>query len=311
MTAALITHPACALHEHGSPYHVEMPERLDAIQTCFDEAGMDAMTTPYLSPQATREQLVRAHHPDYVETVFLLSPATGYVDLDSDTRMNCYSLTAALHAAGAAVMAVDTVMAATHRRAFCLVRPPGHHAGHYQAAGFCIFNNVAVGAAHALAVYGLERVAIVDFDVHHGDGTENIFQQEPRVLFCSSFQHPYYPGTGADTNSPGKLNQPMPKGTDAQTWREAVSTHWLPALREFRPQLVMISAGFDSHAEDEMGNFQLQDEDYAWITAELCKIAADFAEGRVVSCLEGGYTLLPLGRAATAHIRVLANYPEN
>lgn len=206
MTAAIITHPACALHEHGAPYHVEIPERLEAIQTCFDEAGMDAMTTPYLSPQATREQLVRAHHPDYVETVFLLSPSTGYVDLDSDT---------------------------------------------------------------------------------------------------------YYPGTGADTNSPGKLNLPMPKGTDAQTWREAVSTHWLPALREFRPQLVMISAGFDSHAEDEMGNFQLQDEDYAWITAELCQIAADFAEGRVVSCLEGGYTLLPLGRAATAHIRVLANYPEN
>ncbi len=308
MTVAVITHSHCDLHDNGSPYHPECPERLGAINNRMIMSGVDWIARHYDSRSAEREHLLRVHDADYVERVFATSPKEGHAMLDGDTGMNPHTLDAALHAAGAAVMAVDLVMAGTHKHAFCMIRPPGHHAGKRQAAGFCIFNNVAVGAAYALDVYGLERIAVIDFDVHHGDGTEEIFSDEPRVMFCSSFQHPFYPFTGADTNLPNIFNLPLPAGTGGATWREAIQEKWLPAMREFKPELVMISAGFDSHMEDDMGGFNLLERDYVWITKELCQIAKEFAQGRVVSCLEGGYELSPLGRSATAHIKELAEF---
>ena len=308
MTVAVITHSHCNLHDNGTPHHPECGERLDAINNRMIMSGVDWISRHYDSHCAEREHLLRAHDADYVERVFATAPQTGFSMLDGDTGMNVHSLDAALHAAGATVMAVDLVMAGTHKHAFCAVRPPGHHAGRNCAAGFCIFNNVAVGAAHALEVYALERIAIIDFDVHHGDGTEEIFLDEQRVMFCSSFQHPFYPFTGADTNDPNLRNLPLPAGTGGAAWREAVSATWLPALREFQPQLVMISAGFDSHLEDDMGGFNLVERDYQWITRELCQIAKEFSDGRVVSCLEGGYELSPLGRSVTTHIKELAEF---
>lgn len=308
MTVALITHPHCHLHDNGSPYHPECAERLDAINNRLIMSGVDWVARHYDAQAATPEQLQRVHTAAYVQHIFASAPTQGLIELDGDTSMNPHSLDAALHAAGAAVLAVDLVMAGTHQHAFCSIRPPGHHAGKARAAGFCIFNNVAVGAAHAMAVYGLERIAIIDFDVHHGDGTEDIFTNEPRVMFCSAFQHPYYPFSGADTNLPNMRNLPLPAGTSGATWRAAIQTQWLPALREFQPQLVMISAGFDSHLEDDMGGFNLVERDYVWLTKELCQLAKDFAQGRVISCLEGGYELSSLGRSVTAHIKELAEF---
>ncbi len=308
MTVAVITHSQCDLHDNGSPYHPECPERLGAINNRMIMSGVDWIARHYDSRAAEREHLLRVHDADYVERVYATSPKDGHVMLDGDTGMNPHTLDAALHAAGASVMAVDLVMAGTHKHAFCMVRPPGHHAGKRQAAGFCIFNNVAVGAAYALEVYGLERIAVIDFDVHHGDGTEEIFRDEPRVMFCSSFQHPFYPFTGAETDLPNIFNLPLPAGTGGAVWREAIQEKWLPAMRDFNPELVMISAGFDSHMEDDMGGFNLLERDYVWITKELCQIAKECAGGRVVSCLEGGYELSPLGRSATAHIKELAEF---
>lgn len=308
MTVAIITHSHCQLHDNGSVHHPECPERLGAINDRMITSGVDWVARHYDSHTAKTEHLLRVHDADYIERVFNSTPTEGHVMLDGDTGMNPHTLDAALHAAGAAVMGVDLVMAGTHRHVFCAVRPPGHHAGRANAAGFCIFNNVAVGAAHALEAHGLERVAIIDFDVHHGDGTENIFSAEPRVLFCSSFQHPYYPFSGADTHLPNVRNLPLPAGTRGGAWADAVETSWFPALRDFKPQLIMISAGFDSHLEDDMGGFSLVERDYVWITSELCQIAKEFGEGRVVSCLEGGYDLSSLGRSATAHIKEMAEF---
>ena len=216
--------------------------------------------------------------------------------------MNPYTLEAALHAAGAVVLAVDLVMAGHAKQAFCAVRPPGHHAERARAMGFCFFNNVAVGAAHALAAHGLERVLIADFDVHHGNGTEDIFGGDERVLFCSTFQHPFYPHTGYDTRTPNVVNVPLPSRADGAAFREAVSQCWLPAIDAFEPQLVMISAGFDAHIEDDMADLKLHELDYAWITSRLCEVAHHHAEGRIVSTLEGGYALSALGRSVAVHI---------
>ncbi len=309
MTAAVISHPKCTLHENGNPYHPEAPERMDAINNRMISAGVDWITRHYDAIPATRAQLARVHDEDYISTVFALTPLDDHiVDIDGDTGMNQHTLEAALLGAGAAVQAVDLVMAGTHKHAFCSIRPPGHHAGRAHSAGFCLFNNVAVGAAHAMSHYGLERVAIIDFDVHHGDGTEAIFRDEPKVLFCSSFQHPFYPYSGADTHAPNIINLPMPAGTRGPEWRKQVSEQWLPALAAFQPQLIMISAGFDSHMEDDMGGFNLVEQDYVWITQELCKISKTYAEGRVVSCLEGGYDLSSLGRSVAAHVKELAEF---
>jgi len=231
---------------------------------------------------------------------------SGLMYLDGDTAMNPYSLEAALRAAGAAVQAVDLVMTGQVENAFCNIRPPGHHAGRANAAGFCIFNNVAVAAAHALEQYGLERVAIADFDVHHGNGTEAIFHDDPRVLLCSTFRHPYYPYCGADSGNDHIINVPLAAGASGEDFRAAVTQHWLPALEAFQPQMLFISAGFDAHREDDMGGLALREADYVWVTAQLKLLAEKYADRRIVSVLEGGYALDALGRSAAAHIKVLS-----
>ncbi len=249
--------------------------------------------------------MLRAHAAEYVDWVFGQSPQAGLVPLDGDTAMNAYSLEAALHAAGAVVKAVDLVMAGQVQNAFCNIRPPGHHAGRASAAGFCIFNNVAVGALHALEQHGLQRVAIADFDVHHGNGTENIFHDDPRVMLCSTFRHPYYPYCGADSGNDHIINVPLAAGSGGAEFRDAVTGHWLPALERFQPQLLLISTGFDAHREDDMGGLALREADYAWVTELLKDVAGRYAQGRIVSTLEGGYALHALGRSVAAHIKSL------
>ncbi len=301
MTVAFISHKDCERHQMGAR-HPERPARLAAINDRLRATGLDGLLRHYDAPAATREQLARVHDSDYIDWIYAQAPKQGVVWLDPDTGMNEFTLSAALHAAGAVVKAVDVVMSGEAKAVFCSVRPCGHHAERKRAMGFCIFNNIAVGAAHALVTHELERIAIVDFDVHHGNGTEDIFRKEPRVLFCSSFQHPFYPGTGADTVSDHIINIPLPAGTGGDKFRAAVEARWLGALDTSQPQLVMISAGFDAHAEDKMAMLQLVEADYAWITDQLKAIADRHAEGRIVSVLEGGYSLSALGRSVAKHI---------
>ncbi|MCP3852739.1 MAG: histone deacetylase family protein [Gammaproteobacteria bacterium] len=309
MTTAVISHQECEFHENGQPHHPECSERLSAINNRLISSGVDWILRNYDAPLVTREQLLLVHDEEYIERVIAAVPNKGEtIVLDGDTGMNHHSLDAAYASAGAAVMAVDFVMQEKHNHIFCKIRPPGHHAKKNKAAGFCIFNNVAVGAAYAMKQFGLQRIAIVDFDVHHGDGTEEVFINDPRVLFCSSFQHPFYPFSGADTHSDNILNIPLPAGTGSREWRAAVEKKWLPALDNFKPELIIISAGFDSHLEDDMGGFNLVEADYQWITHELCKLAKTHAQGRVISCLEGGYELSSLGRSVMVHIKELAEF---
>jgi acetoin utilization deacetylase AcuC-like enzyme len=260
---------------------------------------------PIEAPRAERGAIERVHADAYVERVLGSAPAEGTVHLDPDTVIGPRSIEAALRAAGAVVHAVDLVATGELEAAFCNVRPPGHHAERGRAMGFCLFGNVAIGAAHALAVHALERVAIVDFDVHHGNGTEDLLRDEQRVLLCSAFQHPFYPYSGADTGSDHVLNVPLPAGTDSAHWREAVGSAWLDALAAFEPELVLFSAGFDGHAADPLAQWQLHSEDFAWITREVLRVTRPTARGRVVSALEGGYALAALGRSVVAHIGAL------
>jgi len=304
MTISIISHPDCALHEMGI-HHPESPARLSAIQDQLIASGLDLILQHYDAPLATREQLCRAHDADYIEQVFLKSPEEGQVWLDPDTSMNPYSLSAALRAAGAVVLGVELVMNGNSSTAFCNVRPPGHHAEHDKAMGFCIFNNIAVGAAHALQVYKLKRIAIIDFDVHHGNGTEDIFRDVPQVLFCSTFQYPFYPNTGCETASQHIVDVPLAEGTEGPAFRDAVKAHWLPRLEAFQPELILISAGFDAHTEDDMAGLRLLEQDFTWVTSEIKKIADQYAQGRIVSALEGGYSLPALGRSVAAHINAL------
>ncbi len=291
-------------------HHVEVPERLHAIQDRLIASGMEMLMTHYDAPEASREQLLRVHDAGYVDMIFEAAPSAPDVLnwVDGDTAMCSGTLKAALRAAGGAILGVDLVMGERHHAAFCAVRPPGHHAERHQAMGFCFFNNVALGAAHALAVHGLTRIAIVDFDVHHGNGTEDIFAGDERILFCSSFQHPFYPGSGADTRARNIINLPLPARTDGAAFKAAVERAWLPRLDAFAPQLVMISAGFDGHAEDDMAHFNLREPDYAWITRQLHDLAVRHAGERVVSCLEGGYNLSALGRSVSTHIDELIGH---
>lgn len=305
MLTAYLTHPLCLKHEMGA-HHPECPARIHAIEDQLIASGLMQFLARSEAPQATRDQLQRVHSSEYVASIFACSPQAGLVQLDGDTAMNSHSLDAALHAAGAAVKAVDILMAKEAENAFCNVRPPGHHAGRENAAGFCIFNNVAVAAAHALEQYGLQRVAIADFDVHHGDGTENIFHDDPRVMLCSTFRHPYYPYCGAGSGNAHLINVPLAAGATGEEFRGAVTQYWMPALEQFRPQMLFISAGFDAHREDDMGGLALREADYAWVTAELKALAARHAQRRIVSVLEGGYALHALGRSAAAHVRVLS-----
>jgi len=305
MTTAFISHPDCARHEMGAG-HPECPARLTAISDQLIASGLDVFLRHYQAPLATRLQLSRVHDEEFIESIFQLVPNDDtLVRIDPDTAMNAHTLTAALRAAGAVVQAVDLVMGAEVSNAFCNVRPPGHHAEHNRAMGFCFFNNVAIGVAHALETWGLQRVAIVDFDVHHGNGTEDIFKDQPRVMLCSTFQHPFYPYSDASGNNDHIINVPLPSGTTGHEFRCAVQSHWLQPLAKFKPQLILISAGFDGHEEDALANFHLTENDYTWVTKEIKTIAEEHANGRIVSVLEGGYNLSALGRSVAAHIKVL------
>jgi acetoin utilization deacetylase AcuC-like enzyme len=304
MPIGIVSHPDCALHEMG-PMHPEQPARLSAIRDRLVASGLDHVLRHYEAPLATREQLLRVHGEAHVDHIFDSAPKEGLIRLDPDTAMNPHSLPAALRAAGSTVLAVEKVVSSEVSRMFCSVRPPGHHAERDRAMGFCLFNNVAVGAAHAMAAHGLERIGIVDFDVHHGNGTEDIFRSDRRVMFCSSFQHPFYPFSGAESPSDRILNLPLPGGSGGEVFRKAVEEKWLPALDAFKPQFVFFSAGFDAHAEDAMSGLSLTESDYAWVTSEVRAIADRHANGRVVSVLEGGYDLSALGRGVEAHLRAL------
>ena len=305
MHTAYITHPSYLRHDMGG-WHPESPLRLRAIDDRLHAAHLFDFLAHHEALPVTREQLLRVHDAAYVDAVEAASPSEGLYALDPDTSMNPHTLEAALHAAGGAVMGVDLMMRGDVANAFVACRPPGHHATRNRAMGFCIFNNVAVAAAHALAAHGLERVAIVDFDVHHGNGTEDIFRSEPRVMLCSTFQHPFYPHCGADTASAHIVNVPLPAGTSGAAYREAFSARILPRLEAFRPQLLLCSAGFDGHREDDMAQFGLVEADYVWITGQVMDVAARHAERRIVSVLEGGYDLSALGRSVAAHIKTLA-----
>jgi acetoin utilization deacetylase AcuC-like enzyme len=306
MTTAFITHRDCWLHDMGA-HHPECPERLSAINDRLIAAGLDMYLSFHDAPFATAEQIARVHPAEYIRGIAESSPQHGIVHLDPDTAMSPGTWQAALRSAGAGVLATDLVMRGEAENAFCSVRPPGHHAERAKSMGFCFFNNIAVAAAHALERYGLRRVAVVDFDVHHGNGTEDIFANDPRVLMVGTFQHPFYPYSGADDPAPNMLNVPLPAGTRGDGFRQVVTEVWLPALRGFAPEAIFISAGFDAHYEDDMASLGLVESDYAWVTQQLKKVAAETAENRIVSMLEGGYALSALARSVTAHIKVLAD----
>lgn len=306
MLTLYITHPSCKLHEMGAG-HPECPERLDAISDQMLASGLiNYLQEMEVETPASDEVLFRVHARDYVEWLERRIPQQGLAEIDADTLLNVHSLTAARYAAGAAVLAVDQVMSGGAQTAFCAVRPPGHHATRSASMGFCFYNNVAVAAAHALEMHGLERVAIIDFDVHHGNGTQDIFKDDGRVLMCSFFQHPLYPYSGADASSENMVNIPVPAYSKGDVIRTLVQEQWLPRLALHRPQMILISAGFDAHREDDLAQLGLVEDDYAWMTTQLVKVAEEHAEGRLVSCLEGGYNLSALGRSVVSHVRALA-----
>ncbi len=306
MRTGYFTHPDCSRHEMGRD-HPECPARLAAIEDRLISAGLDWVLQRMQAPLAEEHQLEMAHSALYLAELRSRGAIEdGYAWIDPDTLMNPHTLNAALRAAGAAVAATDAVLDGELDNAFCAVRPPGHHATHDKAMGFCFINNVAVAARHALDRRGLERVAVVDFDVHHGNGTEDILAGDSRVLMTSFFQHPFYPYSGTEQPAPNMLNVPLPAYTGGAQVREVVAHQWLPRLREFAPQMIFISAGFDAHREDDMAQFGLVEADYAWITRAIRDLADEVCQGRIVSCLEGGYNLSALGRSVVEHLRVLA-----
>lgn len=299
------THPACLDHDPGAG-HAESPARLRAVLRALDDprfAGCERSE----APRASRGQLLRVHAATHLDHVFSRAPVAGNIQLDPDTLMSPGSLEAALRAAGAACAAVDAVCTGDALRAFCAVRPPGHHATRDAVMGFCLFNNVAVAAAHALAAHGLQRVAVIDFDVHHGNGTQDIFWHDPRVLYASSHQMPLYPGTGAASEcGDGNIaNAPLPPGAGSAEFRAAWGALLLPAIDRFQPQLVLISAGFDAHASDPLAQLRLATDDYTWITRRLVELADRHAGGAIVSALEGGYDLVALAECTSAHVAAL------
>lgn len=285
--------------------HPECPQRLSAIADHLLAKGLMDCMQPIDAPTATPAQLERAHSALWVETMLQHQPTDGWRRIDGDTLMGPNTLPAALRAAGAAAHAVDLVLSGSAPNAFCAVRPPGHHAHRERGAGFCFFNNAAVAVYQALDVHGLERVALVDFDVHHGDGSEDILSGDDRVLLCSSFQDGLYPFRDHAPPAPNVVLAPLPARSSGPAMREAIANTWLPALAAFAPQLIVISAGFDAHRDDDLGNLGWNEADYTWLTEQVCAQAAQSAGGRVVSCLEGGYHLNALARSVAAHLRVL------
>ena len=309
------THADCRKHEMG-PGHPECPERLDAIEDRLIASGLNDVLTRCDVPLASLDEIQLAHGRMHVASLRGLSDALRddqdaggprYAQIDPDTVMNVNSWDAILRGAGAALAATDAVMAGELQNAFCAVRPPGHHACRDQAMGFCFVNNVAMAAKYALERHGLQRVAIVDFDVHHGNGTEDIVAGDDRILMVSFYQHPFYPHGGSRSDADNLVNVPVPAYTRGQVVRELVDDLWMPRLEAHRPEMIFISAGFDAHREDDLGQMGLVESDYAWMTSRLKDVAARHAKGRIVSCLEGGYNLSALGRSVEAHVRVLAD----
>jgi len=304
METMYLTHPLCKLHEMGS-WHPECPERLDAIADQLLVSGLAPFLLEQQAPAATREAILRVHSEGHLDGLRSRSPAEGYSAIDPDTLMNPYTYEAALHAAGAGVAAVDAVMQGQAANAFCSVRPPGHHARPDVAMGFCFLNNIAIAAQHAMHAYGVQRLAIIDFDVHHGNGTEEMFAGDERVLMCSFFQHPFFPHSGTDSPAANMVNVPVPAYTGGAAVRELVQDVWLPRLEAHAPELILISAGFDAHREDDMGQMALVEADYSWMTEQIMQVADRHARGRIVSMLEGGYNLSALARSVVAHLRAL------
>jgi acetoin utilization deacetylase AcuC-like enzyme len=306
LAIAYISHRDCLLHDTGDG-HPENNRRISAIEDQIIETGLFDVLRHFDAPSVTESQLLRVHTRAYLDAIESITPETGYVRVDPDTVISPGSLQAARRAAGAVIMAVDKVISGEMESAFCGVRPPGHHAESKRGMGFCLYNNIAVGAAHALEAHNLRRVAIVDFDVHHGNGTEDIFKDENRVLFCSTFQHPFYPFTALLEPADNRVNTPLQAGAASDEFRAAVTKQWLPALRRFQPEMIFVSAGFDAHRDDDMSNVSLTDADFRWVTEQIVTAATDSASGRIVSALEGGYELRSLARCVEAHIRVLVS----
>lgn len=314
LVTGYFTHPDCWRHEMGAG-HPECPQRLDAIEDRLQVTGLGALLERREATPASLADLALAHGRMHLAALRGLSDGLrdevtaggpSHAQIDPDTCINVHSWEAILVAAGAAIDATDAVIAGELANAFCAVRPPGHHATRHQAMGFCFVNNVAVAAKYALERHGLKRVAIVDFDVHHGNGTEDIVLGDERILMCSFYQHPFYPAWD-HASAPNLVNLPVPAYTRGMAVRELVDVAWLPRLEQHRPEMIFISAGFDAHREDDMGQMALVEQDYAWITERIKDVALRHSQGRMVSCLEGGYALGALARSVEAHLRVLAD----
>lgn len=305
LKTALISHPVFQNHEM-TPGHPESPQRLQMISEFLSKDSVMRNLQLHNAPLATHEQIVRVHDENYVRKIEAASPKAGLKELNADTSMNPFSLEATTRAAGAACLAAKLVHKGEAWNAFCAVRPCGHHATRKRSMGFCIYNGIAVGAAYALEELGLDRVAVLDFDVHHGNGTEDIFYDEPRVLFASSFQHPFYPNTNPESDRSHIIKTPLKGGTGGGAFRGVVEDSWLPKLHEFKPQMIFLSAGFDAHKHDPLAHLRWEVEDYVWFTEQVVEIAELYCPGKIVSYLEGGYHLQALAESAVAHINVLA-----
>lgn len=309
-TTAYFTHADCRLHDMGAG-HPECPRRLGAIDDHLLACGLDVALQRHEAPLAAESDLLLAHSEAHLDRMraFMrqVQASVRPAAVDPDTVFSTGTWRAAMRAAGAAVAATDLVIDGGARNAFCAVRPPGHHATRDQAMGFCFFNNVAIAALHALERRGLGRVAIVDFDVHHGNGTEDIVAGDSRILMVGCFQHPLYPFEGVDPKGDNMVNLPLPPYTRGMEARELIEAHWMPALDRFKPQMLFVSAGFDAHRDDGLAQLGWTEADYEWITRRIVDAAERHARGRIVSCLEGGYNLGALARSAAAHLRVLAD----
>lgn len=301
---AYISHPDCHAHDTGQE-HPECAERLSVIEDSLLQSGLSDFLVNIDAPEVTEEQLLRAHTADHIASIKAAIPFQGYSRLDPDTVVCPESLEAAKRAAGAAVHAVDMVMDGRVTNAFCAVRPPGHHAESDRAMGFCLFSNLAVGVKHALEYHGVKRAAVIDFDVHQGNGTEDILIGDKRILYCSTFQHPFFPYTPLPENSDNVISIPLDAMAGSEEFRSAVTDHWLPALMQFEPEVIFVSAGFDAHRDDDMSYVNLADADFAWVMQTIIAVAQAHSEGRIVSCLEGGYELNSLARCVEQHLRLL------
>jgi acetoin utilization deacetylase AcuC-like enzyme len=304
LRTAYISHQICHEHDTGQG-HPECASRLSAIEDKLLLSGVSDFLRNYDAPEVTQAQLLRAHTQAHLSNMERMMPKRGYARLDPDTVVSPETMKAALRAAGSTVLAVDLLMSGEMNNAFCCVRPPGHHAESDRALGFCVFNNIAVGVTHALEEHGLKKVAVVDFDVHQGNGTEDILIGDDRVLYCSIFQHPFFPYTKLPENSDQVISIPLDATARSEEFRAAVTDHWLPALEKFQPEMIFVSAGFDAHRDDDMSYVSLNDADFRWVTEQIVRIAKEFASDRIVSTLEGGYEPHSLARCVESHLRVL------